>query len=401
MWNLPLRQSIPSQEVQEMAARKQSRGRSQGRAPRAKRPARQVGYAVVGCGHFAQEAVLPAFQHAKKNSRLVALVSGTPEKHRVLGRRYGVPVYGYERFDECLESPEVDAVYIALPNSLHAEYTLRAARAGAHVLCEKPMALSEQHCRDMIRAAEESDVRLMVGYRLHFESANLAALEAVRKGKLGEPRLFSSSFSFQVNAPNIRLEREEGGGVLWDIGLYCLNAARSLFRAEPQEVFAFRAQGKEPRFTETEEAVSAVLRFPEERLACFNVSFGAASSATYQLVGTRGSVRLDNAYNYKGKMAFELQARGKKRHVFPERDQMGPELLYFSDCVLRGRHPEPDGWEGLADVRVISALYESARSGRPVRLEPFERRQRPTEEQEMRLPPVQPPPLVDVSAPTE
>jgi predicted dehydrogenase len=380
-------------------ARSQSRGQQGTR--RKGRQARKVGYAVVGLGHFAQDAILPAFKNAKKNSQLVALVSGDARKHRALGKRYKVPVFGYEQLDECLALPEVDAVYIALPNSLHAEYAVRAARAGAHVLCEKPMALDERQCMDMIRTAEESDVKLMVAYRLHFESTNLAAIEAVRKGKIGEPRLFSSSFSFQVEAPNIRIERDKGGGVAWDIGVYCVNAARYLFRAEPEEVFAFKARGGDERFAETEEALSAVLRFPEDRLASFNVSFGAAPSATYQLVGTEGSLRLDNAYEYKGKMTFELEVKGKKKkHTFPSRDQIAPELSYFSDCILKDREVEPSGWEGLADVRIIRALYRSAKSGQPVRLEPFAKRERPSLEQEIRRPPVDKPEVIHARAPS-
>ena len=359
---------------------------------RVAKKARQVGYVVVGCGHFAQDAVLPAFKHAKKNSKLVALVSGDPEKHRILGRRYKVPVFGYDQYDECLALPEVDAVYIVLPNHLHAEYAERAAKAGAHVLCEKPMALSEEQCQRMMDAARDSDVRMMVAYRLHLESANLQAVEAVRKGKIGEPRYFTSSFSMQVNAPNIRVDRDKGGGVLWDIGVYCINASRYLFRAEPTEVFAFAAGGHDARFSEVEEAVSAVLRFPDDRLAAFNVSFGATSASTYQLVGTEGSVRLDNAYDYKGKMTLEVQAQGKtKKRTLPERDQIGPELLYFSQCVLEGRNPEPDGREGLADVRIIAALYESIRTGQPVRLQPFTKPERPTEAQEIHMRPVSAP----------
>jgi predicted dehydrogenase len=313
-----------------------------------------------------------------------------------------VPVFGYERYEECLALPEVEAVYIVLPNTLHAEYAVRAARAGVHVLCEKPLATTEAECREMIRAAEESDVRLMTAYRLHFEEANLRAVEAVREGKLGAPRLFTSTFSFQVNAPNIRIERDKGGGVLWDIGVYCVNAARYLFRAEPVEVFAFCDKGQDPRFTETEEAASVVMRFPEGRLAAFNVSFGAEGVATYQLVGTEGTLKVDNAYEYKGEARWELTAEGKARKgKVRERDQIAPELLAFSDCILEGREPEPDGWEGLADVRIISALYESARTGRPVRLEPLERPRRPTKEQELHCPPSEGAELVNAEAPSQ
>ncbi|HVG63217.1 MAG TPA: Gfo/Idh/MocA family oxidoreductase [Hyalangium sp.] len=368
---------------------------------RSKQAERQVGYAVVGLGHFAQDAILPAFEHANENSRLVALVSGNPEKARELGERYGVPAFSYERFEECLALPEVEAVYIAVPNTLHSEYAVRAAKAGVHVLCEKPLATTEAECREMIRACAESDVRLMTAYRLHFEQANLTAVEAVRKGKLGEPRLFTSTFSFQVHAPNIRLERDKGGGVLWDIGVYCVNAARYLFHAEPVEVFAFCDKSQDPRFTEVEGAASVVMRFPEGKLAAFNVSFGAEAVATYQLVGTEGTLRVDNAYEYKGEIRWELMSEGKKRKgKVPERDQIAPELLTFSDCILEGRDPEPDGWEGLADVRIISGLYESARTGQPVKLEPFERPRRPTKEQEVHRPPAETPEYVNVESPS-
>jgi len=368
---------------------------------RSKKAERQVGYAVVGLGHFAQDAILPAFEHAKENSRLAALVSGDPEKARELGERYGVPVFSYERLEECLALPEVEAVYIAVPNSLHSEYAVRAARAGAHVLCEKPLATTEAECREMIRACEESDVRLMTAYRLHFEQANLTAVEAVRKGKIGDPRLFTSTFSFQVKAPNIRIERDKGGGVLWDIGVYCVNAARYLFRAEPVEVFAFCDKGQDPRFAEVEEAASVVMRFPEGKLAAFNVSFGAEAVATYELVGTEGTLRVDNAYEYKGELRWELMSEGKKRKgKVPERDQIAPELLTFSDCILEGRDPEPDGWEGLTDVRIISALYESARTGQPAKLEPLERPRRPTKEQEVHRPPSEAPEHVNVESPS-
>lgn len=382
-------------------AREQAEKRS-GKRRSKKQASRQVGYAVVGLGHFAQDAILPAFEHATENSRLVALVSGDPEKARVVGEQYDVPVFGYDRFEDCLAMPEVEAVYIALPNSLHAAYAVRAARAGVHVLCEKPLAISEAECREMIRACAESDVRLMTAYRLHFEEANLKAVEAVRKGKVGEPRLFTSTFSFQVQAPNIRIEADKGGGVLWDIGVYCVNAARYLFRAEPTEVFAFCDKSGDPRFTETEEAAAVVMRFPEGKLASFNVSFGAEAVATYRLVGTEGELNVENAYEYKGKIRWKLKSQDKTRKgKVPERDQLAPELLTFSECIIEGREPEPDGWEGLADVRIIEALYESARTGRPVKLAPFERPQRPTGEQELHRPPSEAEELVHVEAPSQ
>ena len=207
---------------------------------------RSIGYAVVGLGHIAQTAVLPAFAHAKENSRLVALVSGESVKRKALGARYGVPAFRYEDLDDVLTREDVDALYIALPNTLHEECAIRAARAGVHVLTEKPMATSEEACRRMIDAAEDADVKLMVAYRLHFERANIEAIEVVRAGRIGKPRFFTSEFSYQVKPGNIRTEATVGGGALWDLGPYCVNAARYLFGGEPIEVMAMEAEGARP-----------------------------------------------------------------------------------------------------------------------------------------------------------
>src|SRR3954465_11997578 len=156
---------------------------------------RRVRYAVVGLGHIAQVAVLPAFGHATENSELTALVTEDPTKARQLSKKYCVAsVYSYKDYPHLLASGEIDAVYIALPNSMHCEYSVQASNAGIHVLCEKPMATDEAECQQMIRAAEKNQTKLMVAYRLHFDKANLHAVELVRSGKLGHPRIFNSTF---------------------------------------------------------------------------------------------------------------------------------------------------------------------------------------------------------------
>src|SRR5882672_667469 len=227
----------------------------------------KIRYAVIGLGHIAQVAVFPAFAHAGRNSVLTALVSDDPEKLKQLRRRYGVKLtYSYEQYDDCLRSGDIDAVYIALPNNMHAEYSIRAANAGVHVLCEKPMALTERECQSMIRAARRHKVKLMIAYRLHFEEANLKAIEIVKSGKLGEPRTFNSLFGMQVRAGNIRTEAELGGGTLYDLGVYCINAARHLFQNEPGEAFAYSAGSNDRRFKEIDEMTSAVLRFSQDRV---------------------------------------------------------------------------------------------------------------------------------------
>jgi predicted dehydrogenase len=359
-------------------------------------PKRQIRYAVVGLGHIAQVAVLPAFGNARRNSRLVSLVSGDPLKREQLGKKYEVEsVWSYEQYDACLES--VDAVYIALPNSLHCEYAVRAARAGVHVLVEKPMAVTEDECERMTRAAHEAGVKLMVAYRLHFERANLEAGEIARSGRIGEPRLFTSTFCTPVVPGNIRVRRDLGGGVLYDIGIYCINAARALFRDEPTEVRAVSAG----TLDQVEESVSATLRFANERLATFTASFGAAKVSEYRLAGTKGDVALEPAYDYARPLKHRLTLDGEMRERrFAKRDQFAPELLYFSDCVLQNGTPEPGGDEGLADVRVIRALYRSAASGQPVALTPFAKRERPSLEQEIRRPPVEKPEVIHAAAPS-
>jgi len=359
---------------------------------------RQIRYAVVGLGHIAQVAVLPAFGNARRNSRLVGLVSGDPVKRSALAKRYSVEhTWSYEQYDACLKSGAIDAVYIALPNSMHHEYALRAAQAGVHVLCEKPMAMQEDECLRMSEAARAAHVRLMVAYRLHFERANLEAIEVLRSGRLGEPRLFNSTFCTPVEPGNVRVRRDTGGGVLYDIGIYCINAARSLFRDEPVEVQATTAGVLD----QVEEAVTGWLRFPGNRLATFSCSFGAAKVSEYRVVGTKGDLCVEPAYDYARPLKHRLTLDGDTRERrYAKRDQFAPELLYFSDCILLNREPEPGAEEGLADVRVIRALYRSAETGQPVELEPFERRDRPSLEQEIRRPPIDKPDVIHARAPS-
>lgn len=358
-----------------------------------------VRYAVVGLGYIAQAAVLPAFRHARGNSRLVALMSGDEAKRRELARKYRVPAYDYSEYDSLLASGAVDAVYIALPNDQHRDYTLRAARHRVHVLCEKPLAVDEDECRDMIRACRRAGVRLMTAYRLHFERATLSALEAVGSGLIGEPRTFVSSFTMKVASPHdIRAgDPDRGGGTFYDIGVYCLNAARHLFRAEPTEVFAMTTGRK----GSAEQSGCAMLRFPGERLATFCVSFGADKTSEYRIAGTRGSLRADPAYELAKGLKIHITREGRTRTLsYRKRDQFAPELVHFSDCVLKGRDPEPSGEEGLADVRIVRALYESAESGRPVSLARRAARRRPPKRQEITRPPVRMPRLVGATPPS-
>ena len=330
----------------------------------------RVRYAVVGLGHISQSAVLPAFAHARRNCELTALVSDSRHKLRQLGEEYGVDLqFTYDEYDELCASGAIDAVYIALPNSMHREYTERAARHGVHVLCEKPMAVTTADCRAMINAARANQIKLMVAYRLHFEPANLEAAEIAKSSRLGNVRIFNSLFTMQVKAGDIRLKRTLGGGSLYDIGIYCINAARMMFRAEPIEVFAASANTGEERFHEVDEMTAVILRYPGDRLATFTTSFGAADTSRYEIIGTKGTLIVDPAYEIGETLVHHQTIDDRTRkHRFTRRDQFAPELEYFADCILQDREPEPSALEGLADVQIIQGLLQSARSRRPMRL---------------------------------
>jgi predicted dehydrogenase len=356
-----------------------------------------VRYAVVGLGHIAQVAVLPAFKHAHRNSRLVAVVSGDRTKQRDAAARYGVETYGYDDYERCLE--HVDAVFIALPNHLHAEYTIRAARAGVHVLCEKPMAVTVAECRRMIAACDRHRVKLMVAYRLHFEEINLRAIELIRDGRIGEPKYFNSSFSMRVRAGNVRTKPEMGGGTLYDIGVYCINAARYLFRAEPTAVVATSVNSGVAALKGIDETTAAVLRFGDDRIASFVTSFNAVGLGEYRVVGTEGEIHVDPAYEYKEGLAYTMTVGDRtERKRIGKRDQFAAELLYFSECIQNDRKPEPSGEEGLQDVRIVEALYKSARTGKVVAIPPFTKPVRPTRRQRITRPGIRKPRVVKVTS---
>jgi predicted dehydrogenase len=367
---------------------------------------KKIRYAVVGLGHIAQNAVLPAFQNAR-NSQLVAIVTGDAAKREEIAKTYGLDpasTYSYPELEECVRAKKVDAVYLGVPNHLHCEYTLRAARAGAHVLCEKPMAVTVQECRKMIDACVEAGTTLMIAYRLHFEEANLEAIRIATKGELGNLRIFTSEFSQQVAEGNIRVTEPEsrGGGNIYDLGVYCINAARYLFRDEPMEALAVSISDDDPRFRQVPEMTSVTLRFPFDRVATFVSSFGAQATSEYSLIGSKGRIRLSPAYDYQKPLAYELViGDGEPKHkTFRKRDQFGAELEYFSECVQNHLKPETGGEEGLADIRIVEAVLQSARTRQWVPIEHTEKHVRPTEKQRISKPAVKAPELVRATSPS-
>jgi glucose-fructose oxidoreductase len=261
------------------------------------------------------------------------------------------------------------------------------------------MAVTVEECERMLDACRRNRVKLMIAYRLHFEQINLEAVDMVRQGRIGEPKFFNSSFAMRVRGNNIRTKKDLGGGTLYDIGVYCINAARHLFRAEPKEVMAISVNAGSPAFNEIDESTAALLRFEGERVAAFVTSFNASDVGSYRIVGTKGQLHVDPAYEYAEGLAYELTVDGKTtRKRTGKRDQFAPELLYFSDCIINDREPEPSGEEGLQDVRIVRALYESAETGKAVPIPPFDRSKRPTGRQQIVRPGVDEPELVKVQS---
>lgn len=349
---------------------------------------KKVRYAVVGTGWISQIAFMPSIAQTG-NSEITAIVSGNHGNAQKLADFHGIKhIYSYDQYDEMLKSGIVDAVYIALPNSMHADYTIRAAKAGVHALVEKPLAVNAAECEAMIAAAEKAGVWIMTAYRLHTEPATIAAIDMVRRGEIGEPRLFSSVFAFPVAAGNHRLKAEHWGGPLQDIGVYCVNAARHLFGDEPVEVSAaISRDSADARFNEVEETVSASMVFPKGRMAHFTASFGADDLDQYRVVGTKGQIEMFHAYRLDCPMTLRITKGGKVTEMaYPQYDHFSGQAAYFSDCILNGVRPEADGGDGLADVVIMRAIEESAKTGRAQKISLPPRTSHPSAETERKFP---------------
>ena len=335
---------------------------------------RKIGYAIVGLGSYATRQIMPAFA-AAENVRITALVSGSPEKAARLAAEYGVPaagLYTYETFDRIADNPQVDVVYVVLPPAMHAEYTIRAAKAGKHVMCEKPMAVSVRECEQMIAACKAANRKLMIGYRSRFQPHNLEALRLLRAGELGSMRTITAEHGFNIGDPTQwRLKKAmAGGGALMDIGIYSLNAARYLTGEEPVEVTALeRTDRSDPRFSEVDDTILFALRFPSGVVANCISSYSSTHNR-YRVVGRDGWLELDPATSYGGQqMRVSRRGQPPEPREFPgAKSQFAGQLDHLAGCIRTGAEPIVPGEEGLKDMRVIEAIYEAARTGRTVRL---------------------------------
>ncbi|RFZ84237.1 gfo/Idh/MocA family oxidoreductase [Mucilaginibacter terrenus] len=340
-------------------------------------PDQRVGYAVVGLGHLALENILPAITACKK-SKLVALVSGSPEKMRKVAAQYGVTpqnCYSYQTYDQLKNNKEVEVIYIVLPNGLHKEYVIRGAKAGKHILCEKPMAISSAECKEMIAACNQAGVKLMVAYRIQYQPHHRKLREMVQQKTFGEPKLIeASNCQSSTNPEHWRHKKAlAGGGALPDIGLYCLNTVRFVLNAEPTEVFAYGySTPGNPLFREVEELVSWQMKFANGLIANCTTNYNVHESRRYRVLCEKGWLSVDKAFAYKGQKLMSAKADGKlelQQDIgLTEKDQFATEMDYFSHCVIYNKKPFTPGEEGLQDHLIMEAIYKSAEEGRPVKL---------------------------------
>ena len=337
------------------------------------RPNRKLGYAIDGLGNYATRQIMPRLMDCEFE-KLAALVSGTPEKLVRFGAEYGIPAthrYSYANYDRIRDNPDIDLVYVVLPNSMHAEYSIRASQAGKHVLCEKPMAVSAAECEAMVAAAKKAGKKLMIGYRSHFEPYNRHGIELVKTGFVGRPRLITSEHGFNAQPNQWRLDRPlSGGGSMMDIGIYSLNAARYLAGEEPVEVSAMESTDKsDPRFRNVEDRIDWQMRFPSGALANCVSSYSSNHNA-WRVTGTDGWVGMEPATPYDGHQMW-TRKKGKTEQVTlpaPAKNQFVAQLDHLAECAMTGREPIVAGEEGFKDMRLIEAIYRSAREGKSVRL---------------------------------
>ena len=332
----------------------------------------RVGYAVVGLGHFGEHAVLPGFRDSRK-AQLVALVSGDERKARRLAKKFGASdIYTYDGLAQCLAHPQVDAVYIATNNSTHAEFTVQAAAAGKHVLCEKPMAPTVAECQQMIDACRSNHVHLMIAYRKYFEPAALDLKLLVESGKLGRLKFIHSAFSVYLRPGGGRPawhfdQRLAGGGALLDVGVYCVNTARFVTGKDPVEAAAYEWTVDPEVFKEVDENIAFRLNFPGGMIMQATASWGGAQESFLTIVGEKGWAMLAPAYQYneERRLYGRIGGRGFEKD-YKVINELALEIDAFADCVRHNREPGPNGTEGLCDVAVMQAIYQSAREGRPV-----------------------------------
>ncbi|TDB65797.1 Gfo/Idh/MocA family protein [Arundinibacter roseus] len=324
-------------------------------------PAPKLRVALMGLGSYATR-VAEAMKTCQ-SAVLTGIVTGTPAKIPVWKEKYALAdknIYSYETLGELKNNPDIDVVYVITPNSLHHTHVIQVAATGKHVITEKPMADTAKHAEEMIKACEKAGVKLLVGYRMHFEPYTREVIRMLRDGEMGTLMHVDNYMGFRIGDPTQwRLKKDlAGGGALMDVGVYCLNAARYLTNEEPLWVTAQETKTDPVKFKEVDETITFQLGFPGGVIASCATSYNVNLERLYA-VGTKGFVEMSPAYSYgpiKGRTHKGPLNEPVVTHQTLQMDGM-------ADIILNGKTMTPavDGYEGLRDMKIIDAIYESIR----------------------------------------
>jgi predicted dehydrogenase len=341
---------------------------SLGASARAAEP-KKLGFALAGLGNLSTNQIAPALQKTK-HCRLAGIITGTPAKAATWKEKYGIPeksIYGYDTMDRLADDPDIDVVYVVTPNALHAEHTIRAAKAGKHVLCEKPMEVSAKKAEEMIAACQAANRKLAIGYRCQFEPHHLECIRLAREKVFGDIRVIEAGFGFRIGDPTQwRLKRAlAGGGALMDVGIYALQACRYLAGGEPTEISAYETKTDPVKFREVDESITWMMKFPGGVIAYCSTTYIVSGINRFTAYAERGWFGLDPAYSYNG-----LKGRRSDQQplAFDQIDHFAAEMDDFARCVLENRPSKVSGEEGLRDLKALEAIYRSIAEGRSIKL---------------------------------
>jgi predicted dehydrogenase len=321
---------------------------------------KKLGIALVGLGNYSTHELAPALQETSL-CNLSGIVTGTSAKAERWKQQYNIPdknIYNYKNFDEIADNKSIDVVYVVLPNSMHHEFVIRAAKAGKHVFCEKPMALSVKECEEMIAACKKAGVRLFVGYRLHTDPYHKAAMK-FRTEDYSGILYVQSEFGFKIGDPTQwRLKKAlAGGGALMDVGIYAIQAARYSIGEEPLSITAQEYKTDHKKFAEVDETITWQMQFPGGHFSNSTASYSVPLNNLYISTENRW-FNLMPAYSYGGIKGMTNEGELS----FPRINQQAVQMDTFTKCILDDSQSDAGGEEGLKDHKVIEAIYKSVES---------------------------------------
>jgi predicted dehydrogenase len=325
---------------------------------------RRLGFALCGLGSLSTNQIAPGLLKTK-NCRLTGIVTGHPAKAEKWKAQYNIPdknIYNYDTMEKMADNPDIDVVYVVTPNALHAGHTIKAAKAGKHVLCEKPMEVSVEKCQQMIDACKAANRLLAIGYRSRFDPLTQECIKLAREKVFGETKMIQAGFGFRIGDPTQwRLKRDlAGGGALMDVGIYALQATRYLSGEEPTIVTALETKTDPVKFKEVDESITWQLKFPSGIIANCSTTYMVNGTNFYTALAERGSFGLNPAYSYEGNRAWRSDGQSIE---FPPMDQFAAEMDDFAQCILQNKPSRVSGEEGLRDIRITTAIYQSIRTG--------------------------------------